>query len=132
MSDIAYRVVTRYLEARSKDLVPARNKETGRLVYVLPETLKQDSSRFERVSPDEIKPEGFEHRPRPPKQPAKPDKPHVPRDPLPMRPRYPKPPQPVKLPKPPRLRKPVKPVPVPEPPRPRKTPVFPGRTRYKD
>lgn len=135
MNVLAHRVVARYLAAveaeKGKGKVPVRNKDTGRLVYVLPETMQEESSRFERATREDLQPEGYKHRPTPPKQPPKPDKPHVPRDPIPVPPKYPKPPQPVKLPKPPKLRGPVKPVPVPEPPKPRKYPKFPGRKQYK-
>lgn len=130
MTEMARRIVARYLEAVQE--IPVRNKETGRIVYVLPETLRDEPSRFQRISPAELELDERQGRPAQPEKPRKPRKPHKPRDPIPIPPPYPKPPLPPKLPKPPKRVKPVKPVPVPVPPEPRKTPLFPNRGRYKD
>lgn len=128
----ASRVVERYLAAVAAEEVPVRNRETGRIVYVTPETLQEDASRFQKVSPNELKPEHLRDRPTQPQKPRKPRKPHKPRDPIPIPKPYPKPPLPPKLPKPVKPVKRVKPVPVLEPPEPRKTPLLPNRRRYKE
>lgn len=127
---MARRVVARYLEATNE--VPVRNKDTGRIVYVTPETLREDGSRFESVSHDDLKPEHQRGKPTPPRKPKKPKRPHKPRDPIPIPKPYAKPPLPPKIPKPVKRVPLVKPVPVVEPPRPRKTPLLPARERYKD
>lgn len=128
---MADRVVTRYLEAKGRqDAVPMVNKETGRTVYVTPETLKKDPSRFKPHRPDEED----VSKGRIPERPAKPQKPRRPRRhraPLPHREPYDKPPQ---IPKPvPRVKRAprVKPVPVPEPPKPHPKPLVPGLKQYR-
>lgn len=130
MDDMARRVVARYLEAAEK--TPVRNKDTGRIVYVTPETLREDGSRFEPASHDDLKPEHLRGKPTPPKKPHKPRKPHRPKDPIPVPKPYVKPPLPPKIPKPVKPVRPVQPVKVLEPPRPRKTPLLPARERYKN
>lgn len=130
---MARRVVRRFLAAQEsrKDAVPVRNKETGRIVYVLPSTLKENGSRFSPVSPQEAKPDELKERqPQKPRRPKKPRKPHNPRKPFPIREPYDKPPQPPKRVRPVKRVPLVKRVPVPKPAKPRKTPLFPGRTRY--
>lgn len=68
--------------------VPARNKDTGRTVYILPETLKKHPEQFERVRDDEVGDPRWRGKPKPPKRPEKPEKPEVPREspPAPIRP----------------------------------------------
>ena len=133
--DLARRVVARYLGETvitEESQVPVRNRETSRIVYVLPDTLRDEPERFERITPDEADPHDTSRRPRRPAKPKKPRKPYWHRDPIPIPVRYLKPPQPLKRIKPVPLVKPVKPVPIPEPPRPRHYPLIPGRTQYKE
>jgi len=100
VDDLAKRVLRRW--ATSKE-IPVKNKDTGRTVYVLPETLKKDPDKFERLDPNE-RPPG-KAKPRSPRRPRKPERPEVPRD---------APPAPVKPPVSPKKVKPVQPVkPVP-------------------
>lgn len=131
---MVHRVVAKFLAAQEsrKDSVPVRNKDTGRIVYVLPSTLKENGSRFNRVSPEESEPEELTDRqPRRPQKPRKPRRPTRHRVPFPIPEPYDKPPQPPKLVRRVKPVKPVKPVPVPKPPKPRRTPLVPGRARYK-
>lgn len=79
---VAQRVLVRWAKARSKG-VPVRNKDTGRTVYVLPETLKTDPGRFQKVPPDQAGDPRWRGKPKPPARPRKPDKPEVPREPPP-------------------------------------------------
>lgn len=126
---MAGRVVDRYLEAVEE--IPVRNRDTDRIVYVLPETLRDEPDRFQRVTPDEADPHDTSRRPRRPKKPRKPRKPYWHRDPIPIPVPYKKPPMPLKRIKPVPKVKPPKPVPIPEPPRPRHYPLIPGRKQYK-
>src|SRR5271165_6813437 len=96
------RVVVRHLEARNqKPLEPAINKEKDRVVYVLPETLHEDSSTYESYPNDEkdhIKNKGKPQRPERPRKPKRPKKPEIPRGttPAPLHPpRRPQPALPV-------------------------------------
>jgi len=103
VSDLRERVLARW--AKSKE-VPVKNKETGRTVYVLPETLKEEPNRFEKIPPNEMGDYRWRGKAKPPRRPRKPYRPEIPRDP---------PPAPIKppaLPKLPRLPEPVKPVPM--------------------
>ena len=121
---IARRVLARYLAAykkRGPGLVPVKNQETDRTVYVKPETLKDESGQFRKVPESQLDTTGKPSHPRhpgQPKLPAKPRKPHKPdisRDPPPAPIHPPVPPEPVLPPKKP---KPVKPVPAPKVPGP--------------
>lgn len=133
---MSFRVVARYLAAkgeRGKDTLPVQNKDTGRVVYVLPETLKEEPSRWDRISPEKPHPEGEPRKqPERARKPRKPRKPHVPKPVVPIPVPYQRPPLPIKHLKPPKRVRPVGPVPVPEPPEPYKKPTVPGRRRYKE
>lgn len=129
--DPARRVLYRYLAAKAKE-IPVRNKETGRIVYVLPETLKERPGDFEKVPLDKVDPPHLEGKPDQADKPRKPSRPYVPRDPLPRPEKLPKPKKPKKPIKPPKLVKPVKPVPVPRPPKKPYRPLPPGRKRQRD
>lgn len=63
--------------------VPVTNKDTGRTVYVLPETLKKDPGKFEKVPEEKAGDPRWRGKPKPPKRPRKPEKPEVPREPPP-------------------------------------------------
>lgn len=78
--------------------VPVTNKDTGRTVYVLDETLKDEPEKFERVPDNKAGDPRWRGKPKPPRSPEKPDKPRITRDP---------PPAPVR---PERGEKPVKPM----------------------
>lgn len=115
---LADRVLARWLLAKTKE-VPVKNKDTGRTVYVLPETLKKDPGRFEKVRPETVGDPRWRGKAKPPKRPRKPERPEIPRDPLPapihppILPKRVKPPKPVKpvpLLKPPKVPKPSEPL----------------------
>jgi hypothetical protein len=93
------------------DEIPVKNKDTGRTVYVLPETLKDEPDRFKKLSPNQ------DPRPDPQRarKPRKPRRPRVPRDPPPAPVKPPVPPKPPKLPKLPKPVPPLDPPKVPEP-----------------
>jgi len=130
------RVVAQYLTAKGQgkaktDEIPVRNRDTGRIVWVVKDTIKEHPDRFQTVSPDDLKPPAHQHKPDPPQKPARPRKPHHKHDPIPVPQPYLKPPVPVK---PVKTVKPVKPVPpvkILEPPRPVKHPLVPGRKQYR-
>ncbi len=85
--DLARRVVARYLGETvitEESQVPVRNRETGRIVYVLPETLRDEPERFEHITPDEADPHDRFRRPHKPQKPRKPHKPYWHRDPIPI------------------------------------------------
>lgn len=90
--ELVERIVARYLEARNhKPKVPAINKKKDRVVYVLPETLKEDSATYEKFPADKedhVKNKGKPQRPQRPRKPQKPRKPEIPRAtvPAPVRP----------------------------------------------
>jgi len=65
--------------------VPALNKETGRTVYVLPDTIKQHPEKFQALPEDKAGDPRYRGKPKPPRLPRKPEKPEVPRDPPPTR-----------------------------------------------
>lgn len=129
-------VVARFLSAKGQGKaktkeIPVRNRDTGRIVYVVPETMKEDSSRFETVSPEDLKPPSHRHKPTPARRPQKPRKPHIEHEPIPVPVPYqhaPDPPKPAKTPKPVQR---VKPIKIPEPPEPVKHPLIPGRKQYR-
>jgi len=135
MASMAHRVVRRFLAAQQQtrdDAVPARNKDTGRIVYVRPSIMREEMDRFAPVSPNEAKPdEAKERQPQKPQRPQKPRRPHKPRVPFPIPEPYDKPPQPPKRIKRVKRVPLVKPVPLPKPSEPRHTPLIPGRSRYK-
>lgn len=85
MSEAAQRIADRWARKDKKRTkgVPVRNRDTGRTVYVLPETLQKDTGRFERVPPDTVGDPRWRGKPKPPAKPVKPAKPEVPRDPPP-------------------------------------------------
>lgn len=68
--------------------VPVKNKDTGRTVYVLPETLKKHPGRFQKLPEDHVGDPRWRSKPKPPRRPEKPEKPDVPREspPAPIRP----------------------------------------------
>lgn len=108
--------------------IPVKNKETGRTVYVLPETLKNEPDRFQKLRPDKVGDPRWRGKSKPPRRPMKPQRAEIPRDPPPA---PIKPPIPLKLPK---LPKTVKPVPMLKPPKvPTVSPFRRWRTekRYK-
>lgn len=119
MSDeLALRVFERWAKERTKG-VPVTNKDTGRTVYVLPETLKKNPDKFKKLDPDDAGDPRWRGKPKPPRKPRKPDKPEVPREP---------PPAPIRPEQKTKKVKPMKPVtevpevdptkvPVPSPPR---------------
>jgi hypothetical protein len=113
VTDLAHKVASRFL-AKEKE-IPVENQETGRIVYVLPETLEKEPSLYKRIPENKAGDPRWRGKSKPPRRPKKPHRPEIPRDtpPAPVRP--PIPPKRVKPPKP------VKPVPplkgpkVPEP-----------------
>lgn len=110
---IVERILLAY-KKRKKGL-PVRNKDTDRVVYVQPETLKERSTDFEKVPPDEVGDPRYRGKAKPPARPEKPHKPEIPRDPPPSPLQYPQLPKPVKPPKPVKEVPPLKPPKVPEP-----------------
>jgi hypothetical protein len=129
------RVVERYILARQgkprQKEIPVRNRDTGRIVYVVPETLKEETTRFETVTQDDLKPPASRHKPTQARKPRKPDRPHRPEAPIPVPKPYlkpPQPPKPAKTPKPVKPLKPIEPMKVPEP---VKHPLIPGRKQYR-
>ncbi len=68
--------------------VPATNKETGRTVRVLPETLKEHPDEFQGLPEEKAGDPRWRGKPKPPREPRRPDKPKVPREspPAPIRP----------------------------------------------
>lgn len=63
--------------------VPVKNKDTGRTVYVLPETLQEESERFETIPPNEAGDPRYRGKPKPPRRPRKPERSRIPIDPPP-------------------------------------------------
>ena len=61
--------------------VPVKNKDTGRTVYVLPETLKEHPSDFSKVRKERVGDPRWRGKAKPPTRPRKPEKPEVPREP---------------------------------------------------
>lgn len=129
MSDLTQRVLERWasrlgdlsVQAKSRTPgVPVKNKDTGRTVYVLPETLKEDAGRFQKVPPNQVGDPRWRGKPKPPARPRKPEKPEVPRDapPAPIRPALKE--KPVKRMKPVTEVPEVSPMKVPEPSPPRR------------
>lgn len=109
------RVVARFLSS-AKDEVPVYNKEYEEVVWVLPETLKDNPSKYKPVREEDLKPPVKRGKPPFPKKPRKPDKPDYHHDtiPAPVKPPIPKkplpPPRPPTRPDPERL--------IPKPPHP--------------
>jgi len=85
--------------------IPVKNKETGRTVYVLPETLKEEPDRFQKLRPNEAGDPRWRGKAKPPRHPRRPERPEIPVDPPPAPIRPPVPP------KPPTAPGPAKPVP---------------------
>lgn len=113
MSDpLSMRVLRRWA---AENEIPVKNKDTGRTVYVLPETMKKEPGRFEKMQPNDSGDPRYRGKPKPPRSPRKPRRPRLPVDPPPapikpeLPPKEPEPAKPVK----PVL--PVKPPKVPEP-----------------
>lgn len=136
MNRLAHRVVARYLAAvqeTREQAVPARNRETGRGVWVLPSTLREHPERFSPATEKEFESDpDKERRPRRPAKPRKPRRPERHRVPFPIPEPYVKPPLPPKRIKPVKRVPLVKPIPVVRPPKPRQTPLVPNRRRYKE
>jgi hypothetical protein len=103
MGSLAQRVLDRWAQSNE---IPVKNRETGRTVYVLPETLKEEPDRFQKLRPSEVGDPRWRGKPKPPRRPRKPERAEIPVDPPPAPIRPPVPPKP---PKPP---KPVSPVPM--------------------
>ena len=134
--DLVHRVIARFLEGkytRPKNLVPAYNADKERIVYVLPETLKEDSSTYQKLPPSKLdtekKPAPMQHpgQPHLPKKPKKPHKPEIPREPPPA-PIHP--PIPPKRRLPPKQPKPVKVLIPPKVPQPSPPPKYKKVDRY--
>ena len=128
MDPLAYRVATRFDAAykRPTNMVPVENQDSERIVYVLPETLKEQPGEYKKIPESQLDTNGQPSHPRHPGQPElprkpkKPHKPEIPRDPPPAPIHPPIPPKTVLPPKRPKPVKRVKPVKVPEPsPRPK-------------
>ena len=102
MDNLTQRVLIRW--AKSKE-IPVKNKETGRTVYVLPETLKKEPESFQKLQPNKVGDPRWRGKSKPPKRPRKPERAEIPREPPPA------PIRPPILPKPPKPPKPVEPVP---------------------
>jgi len=95
--------------------VPAVNQDTGRTVYVLPDTIKKNPEKFKALPPDKAGDPRWRGKPKPPKLPRKPEKPEVPREPPPTRIRPEIQRKKVKPTNPVKKVKPVKEMKVPEP-----------------
>lgn len=65
------------------DCVPATNRDTGRTVYVLDETLKERPERFRKLPSNEAGDPRWRGKPKPPREPRRPQKPEIPREPPP-------------------------------------------------
>jgi hypothetical protein len=93
----ARRVAERFVEAykRPDNMVPVWNKHKERTVYVLPDTLKEEGGKYEKLPAEELDSQGkptFLRHPGQPQLPAKPKKPHKPpvnRKPIPAPPHPP-------------------------------------------
>lgn len=97
--ELVRRVAERFIEdvtaedvegyKRPKNMVPVWNKEKERVVYVLPETMKEEGGVYENLDPDDLnsrgKPTYLRHpgQPQLPRKPKKPHKPQINRKPLP-------------------------------------------------
>lgn len=122
---LAERVAERWARkyTRPKNMVPVENKDTERIVYVLPETVLEEGGKYQKVPESKLdtsgKPAPLLHpgQPHLPQKPRKPHKPEIPRDPPPA-PIHP--PIPRKRVLPPKRPKPVKVVPPPKVPEPSK------------
>jgi hypothetical protein len=114
----AYTVLHRWLAAADNE-VPAKNRDTGRIVWVLPETLRDNPGKFQKPRPDE---DPTNEGPKPPAKPAKPRRPRIPLDP---------PPAPIKPPEPPEVPEPPKIPSVPEPADPPKVPKPSPHRKWK-
>lgn len=124
---MSQRVVARYLGAykRPENMIPVENQDSERVVYVLPETLKEEPGKYKKVPESRLDTTGKPShsrrpgQPRLPQKPRKPRKPEIPRDPPPAPihpPVPPKPTLPAKRPKPvPHLKPPKVPEPSPKP-----------------
>ena len=75
---LADRVLSRYLEARRytrpDNMVPVYNTDKERIVYVLPETIQEESGTYKRVPPSKLDTEGKPAPQRHPGQPRLPKK----------------------------------------------------------
>jgi len=95
--------------------IPVQNKETSRVVYVLPETLKKEPERFQKMRPNETGDVRWRGKSKPPQRPTKPYRSEIPRDPPPAPIHPPILPKPVKKPKPVKPVVPLKPPKAPQP-----------------
>lgn len=119
MIGVVERVLARHLQAKAPE-IPTFNRKKDRVVYVLPDTLKEKSDTYEKIPED--KTDHVEHKGKPempakPQKPRHPHKPTLPRGlgPAPIRP--PIPPVPIKPVDPVKPVKPIPPVKTPEPPK---------------
>jgi hypothetical protein len=92
VEELVRRVAERFrVEAykRPKNMVPVWNKDKERTVYVLPETMKEEGGKYEKLPDNELdsqgKPTPLRHpgQPQLPKKPQKPHKPQIKRKPVP-------------------------------------------------
>lgn len=121
MDTLALRIAARWAKKRQKE-VPVVNKDKERVVYVLPETVTEESETYQKVPPSRLDSDGHidPHAPRRRQQhlPVKPQRPHRPEIPRVPPPSPPHPPMAPKPPMAPRKMKPVrhlKPPKVPKP-----------------
>lgn len=121
--DLVHRVAARFIEAlrvAATTEIPVINMDSERVVYVLPETLKQQPSDYKKLPPSKLDTEGKPAPRRPgqphmPEKPRKPYRPEIPREPPPARVHPPMPPKPRLPPKQPKPVPPLKPPKVPQP-----------------
>jgi hypothetical protein len=104
----------RVLDRWAKE-IPVKNKETDRTVYVLPETLKEQPDRFQKLRPNEVGDVRWRGKSKPPRFPKRPERAEIPRDPPPAPIRLPKLPKPIKPPKPVKIVPMLKPPKIPKP-----------------
>lgn len=124
------RVVARYLE--SVEEIPVRNKDLDRIVWILPETMKEEPGTYQRVNKRDLLPIHKRDKPRQPEKPQKPHRPRWHRDTIPAPVKPPVPPKPIKPPRPVKPLKPLKRPPRPEPPEARRWKLEEPDVRDKD
>ncbi len=138
MDPLVRRVTARFVEATKgrsdQDEVPVVHKPSGRIVYVLKETLKDNPGLYTKVPAPADRDSKPPAPPRPPKpsRPAKPRRPEIHEDPYPRLPPYPPVPIPPRDPpsaKPLKKPRPLKLPKVPKPPRVPKRVVIPNKPK---